>query len=101
MLITNFVIYRPMILFTNDENRWANDIAHRIIEEHKKCNFNLSTIVEDCEVYARDKNLSEPFRECMAHTAHFLKIADKYCDNEILECAELASCGMMYGNWYE
>lgn len=90
-----------MILFAKDENRWANDIARRIIEERNKHNFNLLTIIEDCEDYAKDKNLSESFRECMAHTAHFLKIADKYCDNEILECAELASCGMMYDNWYE
>lgn len=35
MLITNFVIYRPMILFTNDENRWANDIPIVLLKNTK------------------------------------------------------------------
>ena len=90
-----------MISFTNDENRWANSIGHRIIEERNKTSFNVKTIIEDCEANARDKKLSEPFRECMAHAAQFLKIAVKYDDKSILKLAQMAAYGMMYGNMYD
>ena len=31
-----------MEAFTNDENRWANDIGHRIIEEKNKSIFDVA-----------------------------------------------------------
>lgn len=49
---------------------------------------------------AEDKTCSEPFRECMAHAAQFLKLAVKYNDKKVLELAEMAAYGMMYGNMY-
>lgn len=90
-----------MNIYTNDENRWANDVASRIIEVKNRGTFDVDSIIEECESYAKDKGLSEPFRECMAHTAHFLKIACKYSDEKILDCAELSAYGMMYDNWYD
>lgn len=90
-----------MISLTSDENRWANDIGHRIIEVCKADTFDVNTLVEECESYASDNSLSEPFRECMAHAAQFLKIAKKYKDVNVLNCAELAVYGTMYDNWYK
>lgn len=89
-----------MEAFTNDENRWANSIGHRIIEERNKSIFDVETIIQDCETNAKDKTCSEPFRECMAHTAQFLKLAVKYNDKKALEFAEMAAYGIMYGNMY-
>lgn len=90
-----------MEAFTNDENRWANDIGHRIFEEKNKSIFDVETIIQDCETNAKDKTCSVPFRECMAHAAQFLRIAMKYQDANILNCAELAVYGTMYDNWYK
>ena len=89
-----------MEAFSNDENRWANSIGHRIIEERNKSIFDVETIIQDCEINAKDKTCSEPFRECMAHAAQFLKLAVKYNDKKVLELAEMATYGMMYGNMY-
>ena len=90
-----------MISFTQDENRLANSFAQRIIVESNKRVFDVDTIIEDCETNARNKMFSEPFRECMAHAAQFLKLAIKYDDKIVLELAELAVMGTMYCNLYE
>lgn len=89
-----------MISFTQDENRWANSFAQRIIEERNKRVFDVETIIEDCETNAKDKKCSEPFRECMAHAAQYLRLAVKYNDRKSLELAELAVMGTMYCNLY-
>lgn len=89
-----------MISFTQDENRLANSFAQRIIEESNKQMFDVDTIIEDCETNARNKMFSEPFRECMAHAAQYLRLAVKYNDRKSLELAELAVMGTMYCNLY-
>ena len=90
-----------MEAFSNDENRWADELGHRIVEQCNRRRFDVSTIIQDCETNARDKALSEPFRECMAHAAQFLKLADKYHDKNVLELAEMTVFRTMYCNLYE
>lgn len=90
-----------MEAFTNEENRWADELGHRVVEQIRKNNFDVQSIIQDCEAYIRDNTISEPFRECMAHAAQFLKLSVKYHDKEILELAELAIFGTMYCNLYK
>lgn len=90
-----------MEAYSDDENRWANSVGHSIIEEINKKSFNVEAIIQECEGYAKDKNLTEYFRECMSHAAQFLKIAAKYEDVSVMELAQIAAYGTMYGNLYD